>query len=414
MSRRRVGCALALLVLSLSPASGARAQAPEPVSRRSLTLPEAMGPHWIWVGDLLLARIALMDAATGTFLGMVSGGSGLLAPTFAPEKREIYLAETHRTRTTRGVRTDVVSIYDRRTLEATGEVPIPPRRANYAHTAGATALSDDGRFLAVLNLTPASSVTIVDLVARRVAGEIEIPGCSLVYATGARRFVSLCADGSVLAFDLNERGREARRVASERFFDPGRDPLTEKGVRLGERWLFVSFEGQLHEIDLSRLPPRAEPPWFLAEGVDRKEGWRVGGLRHLDVHPQRRELFALMHQGGVDSHKEGGTEVWVFDLARRARIRRVALRNPVATFLRRSLGLDPEGALGRTVDWSLQQVVPHAGADLIAVTSDPQPLLIAGSSFPAVLTVYDARSGAYLRDLEQPGFAIIGLGTPSR
>jgi methylamine dehydrogenase heavy chain len=413
--RARAGLAplaLVLLGLGLLPGGAGRAQAPAATPLPSLELPEAPGPHWIWIADFLLARVALMDAASGAFLGMISGGTGLLTPAFAPERREIYLAETHRTRTTRGERTDVVSIYDRRTLEPAAEVVIPPRRATYTHGAGAAALSDDGRFLAVFNLTPAPSVSVVDLVERRFAGEIQTPGCSLVYAAGARRLLSLCADGGVLVLELDERGREAGRAATGRFFDPERDPLTEKGVRARDRWLFASFEGMLHEVDAGSRPPRAEPSWSLVDPDERADGWRIGGLRHLDVDARGNELYTLMHEGGPDSHKEGGTEVWVYDLARRERVRRIALRNPSATFVRQTLALGTQGVLGRSVDWALQRLLPHSGAEMIAVTHDPDPLLVAAASFPAVITVYDARSGAYLRDLDEPGFAIAGLGTP--
>ncbi|MEE9280620.1 MAG: amine dehydrogenase large subunit, partial [Myxococcota bacterium] len=141
------------------------------------------GPHRVWVTDsFLLGRSALMDGDTGTFLGMLSAGKGHIVPVFAPDGDEIYLVETHFARTWRGERTDVVAVYDGRTLGDRGEIAIPPKRANYPpHAAGSVALSDDGRFLAVFNLTPATSVSLVDVRARSFLREVATPGCSLVY-----------------------------------------------------------------------------------------------------------------------------------------------------------------------------------------------------------------------------------------
>ena len=41
----------------------------------------------------------------------------------------------------------------------------------------------------------------------------------------------------------------------------------------------------------------------------------------------------MMHQGGPDTHKDPGTEVWVYDLATRKRVQRIALRDPATSIL---------------------------------------------------------------------------------
>ena len=123
--------------------------------------------------------------------------------------REIYLAETFYTRGTRGERTDVVSIADAITLQSKGEVVIPPKRCEHTSWVAGSALSDDGRFLAVFNMNPATSLSIVDVAERRFVTEIDTPGCSLVYAAGPRRFLSLCADGTALVVTLDERDRKS-------------------------------------------------------------------------------------------------------------------------------------------------------------------------------------------------------------
>jgi methylamine dehydrogenase heavy chain len=179
----------------------------------------------------------------------------------------------------------------------------------------------------------------------------------------------LCQDGSLLLVRLNDDGTEAARARSAPFFDPGQDPVTEKGVRLGARWLFTSFGGNLHEVDLSAEQPSFPGPWALTGAADRAESWRVGGAQHLAIHAASGRLYSLMHQGGEHSHKDPGTEVWVYDVAKRARVQRIALEHPALS---------------------------------LAVTQDAAPVLLATEGSP-VIHVYDALSGAHRRTIEGIG-----------
>lgn len=399
---------LALLLIPVPAAADVPTEAPG----RVLSLPREPGPHWVWIGDLMLRRTALFDADDGSFLGMISAGLGIIAPNFPTHHRELYLPGTFYARATRGERTDVVTIYDAVSLLPLDEVVIPPKRAEHLSGVAASALSDDDRFLAVFNLNPASSLSIVDVRARRFVDEISTPGCALVYPAGPRRFAMLCGDGTLLTLSLDDAGREVDRARSEPFFDPNRDPVTEKAVRAGDAWLFVSFEGWVHTVELGGATPRFGEPWSLVDEADRERSWRVGGMQHLALHQARDRLYALMHQGGPDTHKAPGTEVWVYDLGRRERVRRIPVRNPSGVFLLQLLELQRDGFAGRTVDWLLQHLLPHAGADRIQVTQDEQPLLLTSSSFPATLSVYDAETGAFLRDLTDVGLAGSVLQTP--
>ena len=389
---------LAALVASVVTASGARADfVPEAVGQVA-TLP-APGPHWIWVADLLLRRAALLDTDTGTFLGMLSSSIGPIAPLVAPAGGAIYLPETYYSRGSRGVRTDVLTVYDPTTLAVKGEVVIPPKRADIVHGAGLATLLDDGRFAAVFNLTPATSVSVVDTAELRFAGEIETPGCSLVYAAGKRRVAMLCADGSLLLLTLDERGAEASRFRSAAFFDPEKDPLTEKSVRRGATWFFVSFEGFVHEVDLSGDVPRFAEPWSLFTAAERAERWRFGGTQPLALHTATGRLYALVHQGGPDGHKEPGSEVRVYDTATRARVQTIAIGNLVGAFLAGRLQLTEDGWAA----WLLETLVPNAGADRIAVTQDAAPRLILVSANAGTVGVHDALSGAVLRNINEVG-----------
>ena len=122
----------------------------------------------------------------------------------------------------------------------------------------------------------ATSVSVVDLEQRAFATEIATPGCSLVYAAGPRRFFSPCSDGALLVVTLDAAGREASKARTRPFFEPQRDPVTEKAVRRGDEWLFVSFEGRLHSVDVSAPELRFAEPWDLFDAAERAESWRIG------------------------------------------------------------------------------------------------------------------------------------------
>jgi methylamine dehydrogenase heavy chain len=338
-------------------------------------------------------------------LGMLSAGLGIVSPAFSPDRRTIYLPETYYARGSRGERTDLVTVYDARSLRPTTEIAIPPKRANYATGVASNAISDDGRFLAVFNLTPGTSLSIVDLVNQRLTADVTTPGCSLVYGAGPRRFLMLCGDGSALSVEVDDEGREQRKERSRSFFDVNVDPVMEKPARAGEQWLFVSFAGVVHPVDVSASEPRFGEPWSLVDDADRAASWRVGGAQPLTAHASSGRLYALMHQGGADSHKQPGKEVWVFDLATHARVQRIALKSPIAAFLRGPLGLSETTWTGRLGRWLLYTLLPNPGADRILVTQDEAPVLVTSTGFPSTLAVHDARTGEFLRDVPEVGVA---------
>jgi len=334
----------------------------------------------------------------------------VVAPLVSAERGEIYLPESYYSRGSRGVRTDVVTIYDATTLAPKGEIAIPPRRADVVHGMALAALLDDGRFLAVFNLTPATSVTVVDTVERRVASELETPGCSLIYPAGPRRFALLCADGALELVTLDERGAEARRWKSEAFFDPEKDPLTEKAVRRGPVWYFASFEGFVHPVDLSGEVATFEPTWSMFSDVERQQDWKSGGTQHLALHEKTGRLYALVHQGGPHGHKDAGTRIWVYDVATRARVQEIAIGNLMAAFLADQMQLAPGGLAAGLLDL----VVPGVGADSIVVTQDDAPQLFTVSREAGAVGVHDALSGAWLRNLTGVGLAPGVVSAPWR
>ncbi len=408
--RRRAAAIAVAGILLLAVLTGSASAQPEAVGR-SLTLPERVGPHWFWASDLALHRTALFDADAGELLGTISSGTAgvgfVIFPLFAAGQREIYLPETYFSRGVRGDRTDVVTVYDGRTLAPTAEIPLPPKRAEYFPGNAANALSDDGRFLAVFNLTPMASLSIVDVQARRFVTEVSTPGCSLVYAAGPRRFFMLCANGAALTVDLDDAGTPTV-ARTEPFFDPQKDPLTEKAVRRGGEWLFVSFAGMIQPIDVTGPQLKVGERWPLLSEADRSAAWRIGGAQHLAIHGPTGRLYGLVHRGPADTHKQAGTEVWVWDVGSHTRLQRIPVVSPFASFLGQQAGIE-RTSWSR---WALDKAVTNPGADGILVTQDDHPVLLVGATTPPTITVHDAMSGAVLREIPEVGFALTMMFLP--
>ena len=392
LPRLTLGFGLAVsagLVASLA-APGASAQAaasgaalPNDAIVPSLTLPAA-SPHWVWVNDVVFPHMAdgqalLVDGDSGRFLGMLNTGFGFNRIVLPRDGRLIYSPESYFSRGNRGERTDVVSIYDARTLSPVGEIAVPAKRSTNMARMSNSELSDDDRFLLVYNFNPAQTLTVVDTRSRKFVGEVEIAGCALVYPTGPRSFFSLCADGSFLDTRLDDDGRPASQQRTKPMFDVKDDVTTEKGVRVGDTWLFVSKGGVLHSFDATPKGMVRGASWPLVTDAERKQDWRPGGLQPFAVHAGLKRFYALMHQGSVDTYKDPGKELWVYDLARKERVQRIELANM---------------------------------ASAIQVTRDAKPLLFSAFVESSTTDVYDAVSGKHLRAVESVGTTPTVLVTP--
>jgi methylamine dehydrogenase heavy chain len=360
-------------ILLGSTALGAAALPADPISVVQ-KLP-APAPHWMWVNDFVFPHMAdgqalLIDGDSGKFLGLLSTGFAFTRINIPRDGSVIYSPETYFSRGTRGDRTDVVSLYDPRTLSATGEIAIPPKRSSNMPMMANSELTDDDRFLLIYNFNPAQSVSVVDTKARKFVGEIETAGCALVFPTGPRSFFSMCADGTLLDVRLSDEGKLASQKRTARMFDVANDLVTEKAVRIGSTWYFVSFSGTVHPVTAGDAGISAARTWSLVSTEERQQQWRPGGLQLLAAHASLRRLYVIMHQGPVETHKDPGKEVWVYDLAKNTRIQKIALKN---------------------LSGSIQ------------VTRDAKPLLFSIFIDSQTTDVYDAVSGNYLRSIEHIG-----------
>ena len=199
-------------------------------------------------------------------------------------------------------------------------------------------------------------------------GEVDTAGCVLVIPSGPNRVSSLCDSGRLLTVTLDADGHEAARALSEPFFDADVDPVFVQGVPTNDGYAFLSFLGEVHEVDFSGPEPVFRPTWSLVSAAERGQ-WRPGGQMVGALNRALGRLFVPMHRGGEGSHKEGGTEIWVFDLATHRRLARWPLR-------------------------------PSKLAPIIAiqVSQDRTPILFAATT-EADVAVFDALTG-HLRHVE--------------
>ena len=346
---------------------------------RSEVLPE---PERDWV----FVDYSLVDVTDDHFLGLIGAAQTRRSAAIehAPDDTSLFLVETFYTRGNRGERTDTVTIFDTHTLGVAGEVVIPAKRALLLVVDGTLALTDNGRFLGVFNLTPATSISVVDIERRAFVGEISTPGCSLVFSAGERSYMMICANGDLLTVNLDENGAEVAKERTERFFDPESDPIRESGVRYGDEWLFVSFDGILHSVDVSGGMPQIGESWPLLSASDREQNWRISGRQPLTVHRQSGRLYVLARQNDEpldDPADWDGTEIWSFDLASRERLQRLEAR--------------PKNAEGGGAGATLGSTSGD-GASNILVTQGDEPLLVSAAG--SGIAVREAFTGEYLHE----------------
>ena len=86
-----------------------------------------------------------------------------------------------------------------------------------------------------------------------------------------------------------------------------------------------------------------------------------------------------MHRGGVETHKDPGKDVWVFDLSTRQRVQQFALKSMATS---------------------------------IQLSSDPHPLLYSIYIDATDLNIYDAATGKLCRSVEHVGTTPTIMVTP--
>lgn len=263
----------------------------------------------------------------------------------ATTRPELYVVETFYARGQRGERTDVLTIYDKSTLKELGEIVLPGgKRAQTLTERGAFQLSADERFAYVFNFTPASSVTVVDLVKRRIVGDVDIPGC--VHAFAIRNgFASLCGNGGVASTKLDATGKKIGQTMSAPFTDIDSDPMFTRPAIIAGVAYFPTYRGKIQPIDFNGEEAVVGEAWPIvaAEEAPAKKSWldRIPGFGkkeksggewlpsgwQLISSDDAGRLYVLMRQTEtIDDHDSGGGEVWVIDPKERKVLKRLKLR----------------------------------------------------------------------------------------
>ncbi len=343
-----------------------------------LTLPQPYPAKWVWVQDIafehmLDGKMYLIDPRGSNLREQVKGSfnsSNIAAFAQSATRPEVYVAETFYSRGNRGDRSDVVTVYDKVNLRPIAEIPLTGnKRASVMPGRHALAMSGDETMLMAYFFTPATSIGIIDVAKRALVNEVPLPNCAQAYPTGKRGFSSLCGNGSMVSFQLDATGRVASTKTLKPFFDVDQDALFEKPVIVKGMGYFPTFTGNLQEIDLRGDHAVMGKRWNLVPQPERGRNWRPGGAMLTGADDAGR-LYVLMHPDGKEgSHKDGGPEVWVYDVAKQMRVQRMVLKT-----------------------WGIS----------IEATRGKKPLLLVTNAEMSV-DVYDAQAGKHLRNIAEFG-----------
>lgn len=367
-SRGRFANALAVVAAAWLAAAAHGDSLPEEVSVLAMPAPQ---PHWFMTVGATGGY--LFDGGSGEMVGKIDKPAYGPAITVDHQRGMLYVPGSYYSRGSYGERTDAVVFHALESLAPVAEVEVPPKIAAIGHRGMNNLVGS--RHLAVYNLTPAASVSVVDVQARTFAGEIATAGCAMIYPLDDARFMQICGDGTLQVIGLDADGGEASRERSARFFDVDQDPLFDYAVPSAEGWILVSHEGQVFAARFDQGIDTGEP-WRLTTQADATANWRVGGGQPFAFHESSGTLYALMHQGGKDTHSDPGTEIWAFKMDHKRRALRIKL--------------------------------PEAGRS-INLVGEAEPLLIVLSTEPRTVLVHDAHTGRLLRRIDDAGQAPYSL-----
>lgn len=383
-SRRSWIQSFCLALACLIPVQAAAELPAEPVSAdQSVKLATPYPPSYVMVHDfsfgaLIDSAYALVDTETGTFKGMLSAGQ-FSTLNYSLKRQKFYVGETVHSRGNRGVREDLVAVYDFANLKLQKDIVLQPKRSNSVILKNSAAITSDDRFLVVFNMNPATSVTVIDLDTETIVNDFDTPGCSLVFPDLHGDFFMLCGNGSLLAVDLNDKGEPVSKTMSPVFNQIDKDPLSEKASLVGKSWYFVSFAGEVQPIKVNGKGPEIMPRWWLASETERKANWRPAGWHGTAGDTDRLLWIAMTPNGYPGSHKDPATEVWLFDVNKKTRLARIALKTPAIS---------------------------------ISVTSAAEPRLVVANVESAV-DVYDGQTGKHLNtiyDLGESPYQVYSVG----
>lgn len=336
-------------------------------------LPATWPKSWVLLNDfnfnsIVDGRVVVVDTASANqpLKGIVRA-SQFANSLLSVRRGELLTAETFYTRLTRGARTDAITFWSMADLQPKGEVLLPGGKRQLSVTYPQLfQFTNADKWALVANFTPAQTVSVVDLDARKVLGEVDLPGCSQIYPTGERGFSSFCADGSLYSVMLDASGKVAQTATIKNVQDIDHQALFSTPAWVGQTAWFVGQRGLIQGFDFSGpLAKMIAGSFSVGTAPGAAPEWRPGGWQVINA-DAAGHLYVLMNPAGREgSHKDGGTEVWVFDPAKQARIARIPLK---------------------------------AQSTAVAVTREDTPHLVLARA-DGVIDIYDVNSGAFVRTL---------------
>jgi methylamine dehydrogenase heavy chain len=316
-------------------------------------------------------KTLVIDGDAGKLEGMFSQGYW---SNFAisPDGSTVYAADTYYEKHTRGKRQDFVVVRDARTLEVIKDIPLPNGRFLIVSKKYNFGVTPDGRYGLSYNLAPRTAVSVVDLKLRQYVGDIDIPGCGLIFPQSPNQFTTLCADGSVATVTFDEK-LKATTERVNKVFDAEKDPVFEhSGWDKPDRMLYlVSYSGTVIPLDLSGAAVRKLASWTLTSPEEKAAGWKPGGWQVTHFHVPDKRMYVLMHRGSEWTHKDSGTEVWVYDVRTQRRLQKIKLLKP---------------------------------AQSIAVSQDDSPLLYTIVEGAPEIITYNGSNGSVRNTIDDIGF----------
>jgi len=268
----------------------------------------------------------IYDAETGEMHGLISLSNQTPAVEVSRERGEFYAAERYYSRGVRGDRTDIVTVYDFENLSPVAEIEIPQKMEGQPIRRHA-GLTGNGRYFLAFNMTPAQSVTVVDVENRTFVGEVSTPGCGIIMPVDDLAFMTICGDGMLQLIQLGADGTEANRVRGSQFFDVQDDPVFDRPEPTADGWWLISYEGKAFDVSVDGTDIEVSEGWDLLAGDDQ---WRPGGRQFYSVHAPSGFAYVLMHEGGEFTHYQAGTEIWIYDINAQRRVERLELATPAS------------------------------------------------------------------------------------
>ena len=285
----------------------------------SVTTLDPVQPHWVFVNrGNGQDGTRIFDGDTGKMKGMVNMyGQDSFA--FDPMGRNFYVAQTIWSKLDRGIRQDMLLVYDVKTLKLTSEIAIPGRMllGNRTHN---LVITSDGKRALIYNMQPSSSVNVVDLDKRAFERKIELPGCATMLTNTINGFSALCSNGTMATVAMD--GDKPAITRSAPFFSATEDPIFDTSIldpKTGKATL-LSYSGLITPVTLGAAP-KIGAAWSIQQAAFMRKGtytpmdvnWMPGGRQPIAVHHASGRIFVLMHMGEYWSEYEPAQEIWVLD-----------------------------------------------------------------------------------------------------